>query len=144
MLCEWGEKLAPQTSCSTTEARSSPCSASCMKFSPRIVPTTLCPIASRRSGRKAWITSNWWTIWPMFATKQGADTNFNCRVSACENCNNSWQPTLANRPYPSSFESHYESQASCIVFILKVSFHSHTDKTNMRSIWKASYEASLS
>ena len=29
------------------------------------------PMARTRSGRKAWITSNWWTVWPMLAAKKG-------------------------------------------------------------------------
>lgn len=59
-----------QTSCSTTEARSNPCSAWCMNSSPRTVPTKMWPIARTRSGRKAWITSNWWTVWPMLAAEK--------------------------------------------------------------------------
>ncbi len=59
-----------QTSCSTTDARSSPCSASCMKFSPRIVSTTFWAMANILSGRNAWITNNWCTAWPLFAAKE--------------------------------------------------------------------------
>ena len=36
----------------------------------------------------------------------------------------------SNRPFPSSFESRYESEASCLVFIMKISFHSSANKTN--------------
>ena len=36
----------------------------------------------------------------------------------------------ANRPFPSCFEPHYESEAKCKVFIMKISFHSHANKTN--------------
>lgn len=64
-------KMLIQTSCSTTEARSNPCSAWCMNSSPRTVPTKMWPMARTRSGLKAWITSNWWTVWPMLAAKKG-------------------------------------------------------------------------
>ena len=36
----------------------------------------------------------------------------------------------SNRPLPSCFEPCYESKALCIVFIRKISFHSHAIKTN--------------
>ena len=35
-----------------------------------------------------------------------------------------------NRPFPSCFEPHYESEAKCKVFVLKISFHSYGNKTN--------------
>ena len=31
---------------------------------------------------------------------------------------------------PRWFEPHHESEASCIVFIMKISFHSHANKTD--------------
>ena len=33
-------------------------------------------------------------------------------------------------PFPSCFEPHYESEAKCKVFVLKISFHSNANKTN--------------
>ena len=39
-----------------------------------------------------------------------------------------------NRPFPSCFEPHYESEASCIVFIMKISFiHMQTSNFHMKS-----------
>ena len=35
-----------------------------------------------------------------------------------------------NRQFPSCFETHYESEAKCKVFIVKISFHSYANKTN--------------
>ena len=35
-----------------------------------------------------------------------------------------------NRPFPSCFEPHYESEAKCKVFVMKSSFHSYANKTN--------------
>ena len=35
-----------------------------------------------------------------------------------------------NRPFPSCFEPHYESEAKCKVFIMKISFHSYANRTN--------------
>ena len=35
-----------------------------------------------------------------------------------------------NRPFPSCFEPHYESDAKCKVFVMKISFHSCANKTN--------------
>ena len=36
-----------------------------------------------------------------------------------------------NKPFPSCFEPHYESEAKCKVFVLlKISFHSYANKTN--------------
>ena len=35
-----------------------------------------------------------------------------------------------NRPFPSCSQPHYKSQVSCIVSILKISFHSYTNKTS--------------
>ena len=35
-----------------------------------------------------------------------------------------------NRPFPSCFEPHYESEAKCKVFVMKISFHSYANKTN--------------
>ena len=37
--------------------------------------------------------------------------------------------SLVNRPFPSCFEPHYESEAKCKAFIMKISFHSHANKT---------------
>ena len=34
-----------------------------------------------------------------------------------------------NRPFPSCCEPHYESEAKCKVFIMKISFHSTASKT---------------
>ena len=34
-----------------------------------------------------------------------------------------------NRPFSSCFKSHYESEASCTVFIMNISFHSYANKT---------------
>ena len=34
------------------------------------------------------------------------------------------------RPFPSFFEPHYESEAKCKVFVMKISFHSYANKTN--------------
>ena len=35
-----------------------------------------------------------------------------------------------NRPFPSCFEPHYESEAKCKGFLMKISFHSYANKTN--------------
>ena len=35
-----------------------------------------------------------------------------------------------NRPFPSYFEPHYESEAKCKVFVMKISFHSYANKPN--------------
>ena len=35
-----------------------------------------------------------------------------------------------NRPFPSCFEPHYEREATCKVFVMKISFHSYANKTN--------------
>ena len=35
-----------------------------------------------------------------------------------------------NRPFPSCFKPHYESEAKCKVFVMKISFHSYANKTN--------------
>ena len=35
-----------------------------------------------------------------------------------------------NRPFPSCFEPHYESEAKCKFFVLIISFHSYANKTN--------------
>ena len=35
----------------------------------------------------------------------------------------------ANRPFPSCFEPHYESEAKCKVFVRKIYFHSYANKT---------------
>ena len=37
-------------------------------------------------------------------------------------------PAQCNRPFPSYFEPHYESEASCKVFIMKISFYSYAKK----------------
>ena len=37
---------------------------------------------------------------------------------------------LFNKPFPSCFEPHYESDVKCKVFIMKISFHSYANKTN--------------
>ena len=33
-----------------------------------------------------------------------------------------------NRPFPSCCEPHFESEAKCKVFIMKISFHSNANK----------------
>ena len=38
-------------------------------------------------------------------------------------------PIKANRPFPSCFEPHYESDAECKGFVAKISFHSYANKT---------------
>ena len=38
--------------------------------------------------------------------------------------------------HPICFESHYESEASCIVYILKISLHSYANKTNFHDHMK--------
>ena len=35
-----------------------------------------------------------------------------------------------NRPFPSCFEPHFESEAKCKIFVMKISFHSRANKTN--------------
>ena len=35
-----------------------------------------------------------------------------------------------NRPFPSCRKPHYESEAKCKVFIMKIRFHSYTNKNN--------------
>ena len=35
-----------------------------------------------------------------------------------------------NRPFPSCFEPHYESEAKFKVYVMKISFHSYANKTN--------------
>ena len=35
-----------------------------------------------------------------------------------------------NRPFASYFELHYESEAKCKVFVMKISFHSYENITN--------------
>ena len=35
-----------------------------------------------------------------------------------------------NRPFPSCFEPHYESEVKFEVFVMKISFHSYGKKTN--------------
>ena len=37
---------------------------------------------------------------------------------------------VINRPFPSCFEPHCESEAKCKGYIMKISFHSYADKTN--------------
>ena len=44
-----------------------------------------------------------------------------CVVLSCLNNQN-------RRPFPSCFEPHYESEAKCKAFIMKISFHSHANK----------------
>ena len=39
---------------------------------------------------------------------------------------------LFNRPFPSCFEPHYESEAKRKVFVMKISLHSYVNKTNFR------------
>ena len=39
---------------------------------------------------------------------------------------------LANRPFPSCFEPHYESDSKWKVFVMKISFHSYANKTNFQ------------
>ena len=35
-----------------------------------------------------------------------------------------------SKPFPSRFEPHYESEAPCIVFLMKTCFHLRANKTN--------------
>ena len=42
-------------------------------------------------------------------------------------------PASVNRPFPSYFELHYESEVKCKVFVMKVSFHSYANKTNFHT-----------
>ena len=37
---------------------------------------------------------------------------------------------VVNRPFPSYFEPHYESEAKCKVFVMKISCHLYANKTN--------------
>ena len=37
---------------------------------------------------------------------------------------------MMNRPFPSCFEPHYESEAKCKIFAMKISFHSDVKNTN--------------
>ena len=39
---------------------------------------------------------------------------------------------IKNRPFPSCFEPHYESEAKGKVFIMKISFHSYANKINFQ------------
>ena len=39
-----------------------------------------------------------------------------------------------NRPFLSCFDSHYESEAKCKVFVMKISFHSYANITNFHMI----------
>ena len=39
---------------------------------------------------------------------------------------------MINRPFPSCCEPHYESEAKCKVFIMKISFHSYANKTEFQ------------
>ena len=41
-----------------------------------------------------------------------------------------------SRPFPSSFEPHYESETTCMVFIMKLSFHSYANTTNLHNYGK--------
>lgn len=65
------EVILVTTSLSTILARSRGCSMMFMKVSPSTFETKMCDMASRRSGRKASISSSWCTAWPM-AAEQGA------------------------------------------------------------------------
>ena len=38
-----------------------------------------------------------------------------------------------NRPFPSCFELHYESEAKCKVFVMNISFYSYANKTNFEN-----------
>ena len=38
-----------------------------------------------------------------------------------------------NRPFPSYFGHHYESEAKCKVFTMKISFHSYANKSNFHT-----------
>ena len=52
------------------------------------------------------------------------------RNRTCEKYDRTIHVAHSNRPFPSCFEPHYESEASCIVFIIEISFHSQANKTN--------------
>ena len=54
-------------------------------------------------------------------------TILNC-VHACKQMPK--KLTTDNRPFPSCFEPHYESEVKCKVFVMKISFHSSVNKTN--------------
>ena len=41
-----------------------------------------------------------------------------------------WACNCVNRPFPSCFGPHYEGEAKCKVFIVKISFHSYANETN--------------
>ena len=41
---------------------------------------------------------------------------------------------IRNRPFSCRFEPHYESEASCIVFVMNISFHSYANKTNFHML----------
>ena len=43
---------------------------------------------------------------------------------------NRYEIQKVNRPFPSCFEPHYESEAKCKVFVKEISFHSYANKTN--------------
>ena len=44
-----------------------------------------------------------------------------------------WKSHASNRPFPSYFGPHYDSEASCKVFIMIISFHSYANKTNFHN-----------
>ena len=46
------------------------------------------------------------------------------------NYNQQMSSFLLKRPSQSCFESHYESEALCTAFIMKISFHLNANKTN--------------
>lgn len=69
----WLKEILVNTSLSTMLARSRGCSMMFMKVSPSTFETKMCDMASRRSGRKAWISNSWCTAWPMGAEQGRAE-----------------------------------------------------------------------
>lgn len=85
-------RAARRTSVSTMWVRSSGCSMMDMKDSPRFVETNRWAMASRRSGRKAWIRSRRWMACPM-----GAETRPHGVVGAGDSTDCELCPRLAWR-----------------------------------------------
>ena len=49
-----------------------------------------------------------------------------------------------NRPFPSCFEPHYESEAKCkVFFFMKISSHSYANKTNFIVRFTATWKWSI-
>ena len=56
-------------------------------------------------------------------------TQFSLRTAKCILINCLIYSPVFNRPFPSCFEPHYESEAKCKVFVMKISFNSYANKT---------------